>query len=144
MFATIENCILENSSTISNLYRFALVLTKNTSRAVSLVEESVHEVLHRRGGESARRVRWLIFQEVRQKALHQVVEEEKESLSGMLAALHRLPEPSRSAMTLFCLESFSLQDLESFLDLSTRQLGEALEMARVNLKQSLPPLVQVS
>jgi len=130
---------LENLSTISNLYRFALVLTKNALQAERLVGESVREVLYRGSGESARRIRWLIFQKVRQRALSQIANEETGDISSneIVTALHALPEPSRSAMTLLCLESFSLQDLESLLDLSTQELGEALKAARSRLKHSL-------
>ncbi len=130
---------LENLSTISNLYRFALVLTKNASQAERLVEESVREVLYRGNGESARRIRRLIFQKVRQKALGQTANEGVGDIppDEIVMALHALPEPSRSAITLLCLESFPLQDLESFLDLSTQELGEALEAARSSLKRSL-------
>ena len=114
------------------------MLTQDASQATSLVEESVQEVLNRGGEESTRRMKWLIFQKIRQKALRQIETSGSRSLSGSVAALHALPEPARSAMTLLCLESFSLQDLESFLDLSTRELGEALETARSGLKRSLP------
>jgi hypothetical protein len=82
-------------------------------------------------------MRWLIFQKIQQKALRQIGGTGERSLPDGVAALHALPEPARSAMTLLCLESFSLQDLESFLDLSTRELGEALETARSSLKCSL-------
>ena len=123
---------------IQDLYRFALVLANDSSQATYLVAESVREVLHERGEGSVRRIRWLIFQKIRQKALRRIPGKGAGSLPSLLAALHALPEPSRSAMALLCLGSFSLQDLESFLDLSIRELGQALEIARTDLKRSLP------
>jgi hypothetical protein len=55
-------------------------------------------------------------------------------LSGWPLALHHLPEPERSAITLFYLEIFSPRILSEILDLNLDELAQLIGTARKTLE----------
>src|SRR5208282_109708 len=58
---------------------------------------------------------------------------EKE-LAGWPLALHHLPEPERSAITLFYLEIFTPSDLAGLLGLDVKELARMIDSARQTLE----------
>jgi hypothetical protein len=55
-------------------------------------------------------------------------------LAGWPLALHHLPEPERSAITLFYLEIFSPRILSEILDLNLEELAQLIGTARKSLE----------
>ena len=152
------------SATLTELYRFALLLTGRPQVAEKVMTETLREVegqLAQFRTEDHRRV-WLAGR-IRQRCLRdhtsdkgavvapRLLREEDSSadrggstvleIEAFIVArhFHTLPEPERSALALFYLDLFTPGELAGFLKMEVEQLAETLATARERLQEALRP-----
>src|SRR5687768_13769810 len=146
------------SVTLAEFYRFALLLTGNARSAEQVMAETLLEAetqLEQFRNETARQA-WLATR-IRERCLKnnasappaapRLVRDDSETgdqppvlqVEAFLLAqrFHALPEPERSALALFYLEFFTIEEIARLLKMEVEALSETLGAARQLLQQSL-------
>lgn len=144
------------TATLADFYRFAVLLTGQIARAEQVMADTLVKAeteLPQLRNETSRRA-WLtahiregcgVSEEVAAPAPRLLREHDDESpvtvleIEAYLVAqrFQQLPEPGRSALALFYLESFSNEEIAKLLKLSEPQLADALADARLQLQRLL-------
>jgi DNA-directed RNA polymerase specialized sigma24 family protein len=150
--------ILENetspSNTLAEFYRFAVLLTGQIARAEQVMADTLTQAegaLAQIRSERARRA-WFVAQ-IRERCLNgesgaapapRLLREMEEAIQPVkvleieayLVAqrFSQLPEPERSALALFYLDSFTNEDIAKLLKLNPHDLGDTLGRARTHLE----------
>jgi DNA-directed RNA polymerase specialized sigma24 family protein len=146
------------SSTLAEFYRFALLLTGNAKSAEQVMADTLSEVESQLGQfrNATSRQAWLATH-IRERCLEnnksapptapRLLREESDpgtrpELLGIEAFLlaqrfHLLPEPERSALALFYLELFSVEEIAELLKMDVDLLSDTLGAARELLQKSL-------
>lgn len=141
-----------------HLYQFAVVLAGDADRARRAVMETLEASVTRRAAHvDAERIVTSQFQAVRRRLLKEVPQNVKaqsradavtlppeavQSLEStergrLLARLHALAEPGRTALTLLALDAMEGDEIARLLDLRREELGDIAHEARTSLYQSL-------
>ena len=115
---------------LERAWRFAHVLTGCAEGAAAAFDGAVDDVRRHPHGDDDERLARLFLTNLRRRCLKFPARNE---LGGRPAALHGLPEPGRSALTLLCLNLLPAREIERVLDVDARTLGEALERGRAAL-----------
>ncbi|HEV7867802.1 MAG TPA: sigma-70 family RNA polymerase sigma factor [Chthoniobacteraceae bacterium] len=145
------------SATLAEFYRFAVLLTGNIHAAEQVMGAALAEVENQVAqlrNETSRRA-WLTSR-IRERCLQRReasdpaprllrepsdADEKFELLSIeaylMAQRFHLLPEPERSALALFYLDSFELEEIAKLLKLEEDDLSETLGRARELLQAEL-------
>ena len=146
------------SAALAEFYRFALLLTGNAKSAEQVMADTLAEVevqLSQFRNETSRQA-WLATH-IRERCLKNNASTppaaprllrddtdtgEKPAVLKIEAFLlaqrfHMLPEPERSALALFYLEFFTVEEIAELLKMETGLLSETLGAARELLQQSL-------
>ena len=133
---------------ITELYRFALLLTGNDEAAADVLAGAVGEMpdeLMQLRGEKNRTV-WLL-RKIRELASSPVstsqnpeseMENEVSDLpsSSLPARIAALAEPERSALALFYLDLLELEEIAKLFKISVEELSERLGSARKHLQEA--------
>ena len=117
---------------IQALYRLLMIRTGQRTEAERALNETLS--LKNAGSTDSRTV----FVKLFRKALESPVAPSGSpdtDLSGWPLALHHLPEPGRSALTLFYLEIFSPRDIAEILGLDLEELARVIGTARQSLEK---------
>lgn len=117
---------------IQALYRLALIQTGRSSDAEIVVQDVIGKVFQR----SERSSEATNIQHVFRMAYAQresLPRPESTELQGWPRALHNLPEPSRSALTLFYLEVFSPSTIAEIVGLPIEELADLVTLGRQSL-----------
>jgi DNA-directed RNA polymerase specialized sigma24 family protein len=146
------------SATLAEFYRFAVLLTGNAKSAEQVMADTLAEVegqLSQFRNETSRRA-WMAAH-IRDRCLKnnaaatpaapRLVRDDTETgerpavlkIEAFLLAqrFHMLPEPERSALALFYLEFFTVEEIAELLKMDTHLLSDTLGAARQLLQQSL-------
>jgi len=118
---------------IQALYRLLMIRTGQRTEAERALNEILNLSLKNAGSTDSRTV----FVKLFRKALESPVapcRSPEADLSGWPLALHHLPEPGRSALTLFYLEIFSPRDIAEILGLDLEELARVIGTARQSLE----------
>lgn len=127
-------------SFLSDAWKFALVLTGREAGATALVSGALSAVSKRPDLHESKRIRRVLFSILCREGAKAAVTGNPETQAEQATFfLHRLPEPSRQAITLLCLGAFSGEHLEELLGKSEPDLARCLDEARAVLKQHLAP-----
>ena len=118
---------------IQALYRLLLIRTGQRTRAERALRETLRESLQntqpaQNGTDFAELYRTALKMP---STVHEPLETD---LAGWPLALHQLPEPERSAITLFYLEIFSPPVLSEILGLTIEELARLIGAARKSLE----------
>ena len=157
--AILQTALLPNA-TLSEFYRFALLLTGNIKAAEQVICETLQEVEGRLSElrHDSHRHTWLATQ-VRQRCLrenagnmHEIPrllrDEESEGESGEVLEIEAfilaqrfstLPEPERSSLALFYLDLFTTEEIAKLLKMELTELAELLTRARSLLDAAIAP-----
>jgi hypothetical protein len=122
---------------IQALYRLLLIRTGQRIEAENAIRQIFSESLQKAGQQSGK----LDFAEFFRTALSLPDISSgslKTDLDGWPLALHQLPEPERSAITLFYLEIFSPTVLGEILGLDINDLARIIDTARKSLEVQRP------
>jgi DNA-directed RNA polymerase specialized sigma24 family protein len=153
-----------NPRELQDLYRFALILSNDPAIAEDTLDQCLQEVFKNHASDPHRafitfilNLRKRIFQKVKPAQSEEEAEEPapltgnlpdtaasvaiENSAGQLLAALHRLGEPERSAYALWHLDLLDSHDLAKLLGLTEEDLSLRLQSARLKLAASLsaPP-----
>lgn len=146
------------SAALAEFYRFALLLTGNAKSAEQVMAETLHEVeaqLSQFRNETSRQA-WLVAR-IRERCLKnnesaapaapRLVRDDTDTaekptvlkIEAFLLAqrFHLLPEPERSALALFYLDFFTVEEIAGLLKMEVEGLSDTLAAARQLLQQSL-------
>ena len=146
------------SAALAEFYRFALLLTGNAKSAEQVMADTLAEVeaqLSQFRNETSRQA-WLATH-IRERCLKnnasappaapRLLRDDSDTgekpavlkIEAFLLAqrFHMLPEPERSALALFYLEFFTVEEIAELLKMETGLLSETLGAARELLQQSL-------
>lgn len=118
---------------IQALYRLLIIRTGQRTEAERTLNEILNLSLKNAGSTASRTV----FVKLFRKALVPPAAPcglRDTDLSGWPLALHHLPEPGRSALTLFYLEIFSPRDIAEILGLDLEELARVIDAARQSLE----------
>jgi hypothetical protein len=118
---------------IQALYRLLLIRTGQRTAAERALSETLTQPLQSANGNPNKDM------ELFRKALNMpvtVLQSPETELTGWPLALHHLPEPERSAITLFYLEVFSPCDLAGLLGLEVEALARMIGGARQTLENN--------
>jgi DNA-directed RNA polymerase specialized sigma24 family protein len=117
---------------IQALYRFALIQTGRGSNAEIVVQDIIGKAFQQseRSSETAN-IPHLFRTAYAQR--ESFPRPESTELQGWPRALHNLPEPSRSALTLFYLEVFSPSTIAEIVELPIEKLADLVTLARQSL-----------
>jgi hypothetical protein len=121
------------SEHIHALYRLLLIRTGQQIRAEHALRETLTESLentHR----NQNKTDFVKFYRTALKKPATAPEPPETDLTGWPLALHQLPEPERSAITLFYLEIFSPGVLSEILGLDIEELARLIGTARKSLE----------
>ena len=122
---------------IQALYRLLLIRTGQHTEAENAIRQIFLESPPKPGHESGK----VDFAEFFRTALHLPAiasDSPKTDLEGWPLALHQLPEPERSAITLFYLEIFSPAALGEILGVDIYELARIICAARKSLEVQRP------
>lgn len=126
-------------SFLAGAWKFALVLAGREADANALVAGALGAVSKRADLHERERIRRVFFSILsREGAKAAVVGNPETPAERATHFLHRLPEPSRQAITLLCLGIFSGEGLAEFLGKSEPDLARCLDEARAAIKQNPP------
>ncbi len=145
---------LFSSAAIAEFYRFAVLLAGNAKTAEHAMAGTLAEADGQCGqmrSEKGRQAWFIGSLRLRCRsgapdsaAAPRLIREDAENrelldIEAFLLAqrFHGLPEPERSALALFYLDSFSIAEIAQFLKMDLEQLGETLGHARELLGESL-------
>ncbi len=146
------------SAALAEFYRFALLLTGNARSAEQVMAETLLEVesqLEQFRNETSRQA-WLATR-IRERCLKnnesappaapRLLRDDSDTgekpevlkIEAFLLAqrFHALPEPERSALALFYLEFFTVEEIAQLLKMDVETLSDTLTAARQLLEQSL-------
>jgi hypothetical protein len=118
---------------IQALYRLLIIRTGQRTEAERALNEILNLSLKNPGKTTSRAVFVKLFRKALELPIAQGGSPETE-LSGWPLALHQLPEPERSALTLFYLEIFSPRDLADILGFDIELLARVIGAARQSLE----------
>jgi DNA-directed RNA polymerase specialized sigma24 family protein len=132
---------------VRDLYRFSRLLGGDHNAAMAAIEQTCADVLRRvHAGSDAERVKIMMFVGVRDRLEKRMRASllrgqgtgsaegsEATSEAGEATPFSRLPEPGRTAMILFYLNTFSREGLQRLLGLGERELARLLEASRREL-----------
>ena len=148
------------SATLAEFFRFALLLTGSSKAAEQVMADTLAEVETQLGEFrcETNRQAWLATR-IRQRcqgnhgeasAAPRLLREADDTpkrteilrIEAYLVAqrFHQLPEPERSALALFYLELFSVEEIAQLLKLKLDQFAETIGRARALLRESLQAL----
>jgi len=143
------------SATLADFYRFALLLTGDSSVAQRVLAETLHEAEATLAGirHKPARQAWLIQRLKDRCARSPAVHEQagprttdsgdeppgRSNLEALTLAqrFSTLPEPQRSTLALFYLELFEAQEIARLLKVETEDLARTLTEARALLREAL-------
>jgi DNA-directed RNA polymerase specialized sigma24 family protein len=150
-----------SNDTLADFYRFALLLTGTLKTAEQIMADTLQAVQEQLGElrhESSRRA-WLAMR-IRERCLREnainpnaiprllrddddrergeVLKIEAFIVAQRFSTLH---EPERSALALFYLEIFSLEEIAKLLKIDTEELAAALGRGRTLLDEAIHPKV---
>ena len=127
-------------SFLTEAWKFALVLTGREAAATALVSGALDAVSKRADLHEAERTRRVLFSILcREGAKATEVAVPETPAEQATFFLHQLPEPSRQAITLLCLGTFSGENLAGLLGRSEPELARCLGDARARLQPHLTP-----
>ena len=127
-------------SFLTEAWKFALVLTGREAAATALVSGALDAVSKRADLHEAERTRRVLFSILcREGAKAAMVAAPETPAEQATFFLHQLPEPSRQAITLLCLGTFSGENLAGLLGKSEPELARCLGDARERLQPHLTP-----
>lgn len=148
------------TATLSEFYKFALLLTGNLKTAEQVMAETLHEVEARLGElrHDSHRHTWLATH-IRQRCLKDnsgsmqeiprlLRDDQSESESGEVLEIEAfivaqrfstLPEPERSALALFYLDLFTVEEIAKLLKMELNELSELLARGRHLLENAMQP-----
>lgn len=118
---------------IQALYRLLMIRTGQRTEAERALNEILNVSLKNPGGTASRAVFVNLFRKALDSPTALGASPETD-LSGWPLALHQLPEPGRSALTLFYLEIFNPRDLAEILGLDIEELARIIGTARQSLE----------
>lgn len=119
---------------LSEAWKFALVLTGREAAATGLVSGAIEAVSKRADLHEAGRTKRVFFSILcREGAKFSEILAPETPVEQAVHFLHRLPEPSRRAITLLYLGVFSGEHLAGLLGQSETGLAKCLEEARSRL-----------
>ena len=121
------------SEHIQALYRLLLIRTGRRVRAEQALRETLTGSFRGRPP-SQNQPDYVDFYRTALKLPANAPELPETDLAGWPLALHHLPEPERSAITLFYLEIFSPRILSEILDLNLEELAQLIGTARKTLE----------
>jgi hypothetical protein len=122
---------------IQALYRLLLIRTGQRAEAENAIRQIFLEFPRKAGQESGK----VDFTDFFRTALHLPAitsDSPKTDLQGWPLVLHQLPEPERSAITLFYLEIFSPGVLGEILGVDIYDLARIIRVARKSLEVRAP------
>jgi len=122
------------SEHIQALYRLLLVRTGQRTQAEQALRETLTESLQPIPGDPSK-ADFVEFYRTALKIPAPASEAPETDLAGWPLALHHLPEPERSAITLFYLEIFSPLVLSEILGLDLEELARLIAAARKSLER---------
>jgi RNA polymerase sigma factor (sigma-70 family) len=150
-----------SNDTLAEFYRFTLLLTGSLKTAEQIMADTlqaVQEHLEELRRESSRRA-WLAMR-IRERCLREnalnptaiprLLRDDPEAERGEILKIEAfivaqrfstLPEPERSALALFYLDIFSLEEISELLKISMEELAATLGRARALLEQAIHPTV---
>jgi len=159
MSLVLQTALLPNA-TLSEFYRFALLLTGDLKTAEQVMAETLNEVEGRLGElrHDLHRHTWLATQ-IRQRCLrdnsgnmHEIPrllrEDQPKSEGGEVLEIEAfivaqrfstLPEPERSALALFYLDLFTAEEIAKLLKMELDELGGLLARGRQLLDTAIQP-----
>lgn len=121
------------SDHIQALYRLLLIRTGQRIQAEHAVRDTLTESL-RSPDRSPAKADFAAFFRTALKVPASTSAIQGTDLEGWPLALHQLPEPERSAITLFYLEIFSPRELSEILGVDIRELARIIGVARKSLE----------
>jgi RNA polymerase sigma factor (sigma-70 family) len=155
----LQNALLPNA-TLSEFYRFALLLTGNIKAAEQIICETLQEVEGRLSElrHESHRNTWLATQ-IRQRCLRENAGSMQEiprllredtgdgegsevlEIEAFIVAqrFSTLPEPERSALALFYLDLFTAEEIAKLLKMELNELSELLARGRNLLENAMQP-----
>jgi RNA polymerase sigma factor (sigma-70 family) len=149
------------NDTLAEFYRFALLLTGSLKTAEQIMAETLQatdQQLSELRRESSRRA-WLAMRirerclrenAVNPNAIPRLLRDDEEGGSGEVLKIEAfivaqrfstLQEPERSALALFYLEIFSVEEIAKLLKIDESELSATLARARALLEQAMHPAV---
>jgi len=155
----LQTALLPNA-TLTEFYRFALLLTGNLKLAEQVMAETLHDAEGRLDElrHDSHRYTWLATH-IRQRCLrdnagnmHEIPrllrDEQSEAESGEVLEIEAfivaqrfstLPEPERSALALFYLDLFTAEEIAKLLKMELDELGSLLSRGRQLLDDAVQP-----
>lgn len=122
-------------SFLSDAWKFALVLTGREAAASALVSSALSSISKRADLHESERTKRVFFSILcREGARSPVVAAPETPTEKSIFFLHRLPDPSRQAISLLCLGVFSGEQLAGLLGQSKAELARCLDGARLALR----------
>jgi DNA-directed RNA polymerase specialized sigma24 family protein len=121
------------SEHIQALYRLLLIRTGRRTQAEHALHETLTESIRNTDGKRDK-TDFAGFYRTALKITAPVSEPPETDLAGWPLALHHLPEPDRSAITLFYLEIFSPRVLSDILEIDIEELARIIGSARRSLE----------
>jgi len=125
------------SEHIQALYRLLLIRTGHRIQAEQALRETLTESLRNLPG-NPQKTDFVDFYRTALRMPAPAPESAETELAGWVLALHHLPEPERSAITLFYLEIFSPRVLSELLGLDLEGLALLIAAARRSLEGQQP------
>jgi hypothetical protein len=126
-----------NSASVSEhiqaLYRLLLIRTGHRIQAEQALRQTLTESL-RNLPDNPQKTNFVDFYRTALQMPTPAQESPETELAGWALALHHLPEPERSAITLFYLEIFSPRILSEILGLDIEDLARLIAAARKSLE----------
>jgi DNA-directed RNA polymerase specialized sigma24 family protein len=121
------------SEHIQALYRLLLIRTGHRIQAEQALRQTLTESL-RNLPDNPQKTNFVDFYRTALQMPTPAQESPETELAGWALALHHLPEPERSAITLFYLEIFSPRILSEILGLDIEGLARLIAAARKSLE----------